>query len=61
MCTFAAFSVKRAKPTPTVAWAVSQGVVDVNIFPQTAENAARLNLEGMKDVDHTIIDIITHR
>ena len=41
--------------------AVSQGVVDVNNFTQTAENAARLNLEGMKDVDHTIIDIITHR
>ena len=41
--------------------AVSQGVVDVNSFTRTAENAARLNREGMKDVDHTIIDIITHR
>ena len=40
---------------------VSQGVVDVNSFTRTAENAARLNREGMKDVDHTIIDIITHR
>lgn len=40
---------------------VSQGVVDVNSFTQTAENAARLNAEGMKNVDHTIIDIITHR
>lgn len=41
--------------------AVSQGVVDVSDFTQTAENAARLNTEGMKDVDHTIIDIIKHR
>ncbi len=40
---------------------VSQGVVDVSDFTQTAENAARLNQEGMKDVDHTIIDIIKHR
>jgi len=41
--------------------AVSQGVVDVSSITRTAENAARLNREGMKDVDHTIIDIITHR
>ncbi len=41
--------------------AVSQGVVDVNDFTQTADNAARLNQEGMKDVDHTIIDIIKSR
>lgn len=41
--------------------AVSQGVVDVNDFTRTADNAARLNAEGMKEVDHTIIDIITHR
>ena len=40
---------------------VSQGVVDVKSFTQTADNAARLNAEGMKDVDHTIIDIIRHR
>ena len=40
---------------------VSQGVVDVNDLTQTAENAARLNIEGMKNVDSTIIDIITHR
>lgn len=40
---------------------VSQGVVDVNDFTQTAENAARLNAEGMKGVDSTIIDIIKHR
>ncbi len=40
---------------------VSQGVVDVNDFTQTAENAARLNREGMKSVDRTIIDIIRHR
>lgn len=40
---------------------VSQGVVDVNNFKRTAENAARLNTEGMKNVDSTIIDIITHR
>ncbi len=41
--------------------AVSQGVVDVNDFTRTAENAARLNAEGMKNVDDTIIDIITGR
>lgn len=41
--------------------AVSQGVVDVKDFTKTAENAARLNTEGMKDVDHTVIDIIGSR
>ena len=40
---------------------VSQGVVDVKSLTQTADNAARLNAEGMKDVDHTIIDIIRNR
>lgn len=40
---------------------VSQGVVDIADFTKTAENAARLNLEGMKDVDHTIIEIIKDR
>ena len=41
--------------------AVSQGVVDISDFRKTADNAARLNREGMKDADHTLIDIISHR
>lgn len=41
--------------------AVSQGVIDVSDFARTAENAARLNSEGMKEADHTIIDIISNR
>ena len=40
---------------------VSQGVVDIASFTKTAENAARLNMEGMKDVDRTIIEIIKDR
>ena len=38
---------------------VSQGVVDVSDFAATVVNAARLNAEGMKDVDSTLIDIIS--
>ena len=41
--------------------AVSEGVVDVRSIRQTAENAARLNIEGMGDVDSTILKIITAR
>ena len=37
---------------------VSQGVVDISDFAATVVNAARLNSEGMKDVDRTLIDII---
>lgn len=40
---------------------VSQGVVDVSDFAATVVNAARLNVEGMKDVDGTLIDIISSR
>ena len=40
---------------------VSQGVVDVSDFAATVVNAARLNAEGMKDVDGTLIDIISSR
>ena len=40
---------------------VSQGVVDVSDFAATVVNAARLNIEGMKDVDGTLIDIISSR
>lgn len=38
---------------------VSQGVVDVSDFAATVVNAARLNSEGMKNVDNTLIDIIS--
>lgn len=41
--------------------AVSQGVVDISDFGKTAENAAKLNREGMNNADKTIIDIISHR
>lgn len=39
---------------------VPQGVIDDTI-EKTVENAARVNLEGMKDVDSIIIDVIQQR
>ena len=38
---------------------MSEGVVDRTDFAKTVANATRLNLEGMKDVDKTLIDIIS--
>jgi len=39
---------------------VPQGVIDDTI-EKTVENAARVNLEGMKDVDSILINIISKR
>ena len=36
-----------------------EGVVDPSNLAKTVENASRLNSEGMKDVDKTLIDIIS--
>lgn len=39
----------------------AQGVVDPSDLARTVDNATRLNSEGMKDVDRTLIDIMSSR